>query len=479
MMKKLRIWYVMIVSLVLVFTSCEVNDEFDDCPDVTINIDNVPGSAVYRFAAQLEGIEDVQLTWSIDGEDVDTGNLNDIANQVFEYRFETGTYTICVKAADVDCPIEVCKEINVVVDDNNPCPDLFFEARQYEKPSHYKFIADFPGMEQTHFGWYINGELVEDTGIDDENYLFWEFKEPGSYEVCIKSETEECPNGTSYCKIIEIEEIDKDCPEIRFVKEIDPEVERGYIFEADIPEIDQVSEIRWYINGEIVENPTDSNEENRVLRRQFEPGKYEVCLKVITENCPDGVLFCKEIWVGEDKCPDLKFIAEQDGDNPAYYFQVEFEGADNYEWLGWFINGEFVDDSNFGDNNRFYYQFEPGVYEVCLKTETPDCPEGTFYCKVIEIEGDVAECPELFFEVEQEGDTSGYNFWASFDGIEDVSYEWMINGDVIDTEELGNESRDDYLYYQFGVGTYEICIIMETPNCPEGVMYCKALVIEE
>jgi len=477
-MKKLSIWYIMIVVLVSVFTSCEVNNEFENCPEVSIDIGNVPGSAVYRFAAQLEGIEDVRFTWSINGEKIDTGNLNDIASQVFEYRFETGAYTICVKVADTDCPIEVCKEIDVVVDEDNPCPDLFFESKQFEKPSHYKFIADFPGIEKTRFSWFINGELVEDRNINDKKYLFWEFNEPGNYEVCIKTETEECPEGVSYCKTIEVKEVDKNCPKVRFVKEIDSQVDKGYIFEADISEIDQESEIRWYINGDIVENLTDPNGGNRVLRRQFDPGKYEICIKVITENCPDGVLFCKEIWVGENKCPDLKFIAEQDGDNSAYYFQAEFEGADNYEWLGWFINGEFVDDSNFGDNNRFYYQFTPGKYEVCLKTETPDCPNGVSYCKEIEIKDNMTECPELFFEIEQEGTTPGYNFSADFDGIEQISYAWMINGDVVETETLGNEDRDNFMYYQFGVGTYEICVITETPDCPQGIKYCKTLVIE-
>ncbi|WP_299214482.1 hypothetical protein [uncultured Aquimarina sp.] len=565
-MKKLSIWCVMIFTLLLGFTSCEENEEFETCPDITINIDNVPGSAVYRFVAQLDGIEDVRFTWSIDGEEVDTGNLNDIAGQIFDYQFEEGTHTICVKVASDTCPLEVCKEIEVERDETDPCPDLFFEARQYERPNKYKFIADFPGIEETPYEWFINGELVENDNQNDDNYLFWEFNEPGRYEVCIKSETPDCPNGASYCKVIEVEEIEERCPEVSFVKEMEPGTTGTYVFEAQIEEIDAATEIQWYINGDLIENPTDQQGGARVLTYQFEPGVYEVCLKVFTEDCPDGVIYCKEIRVGEDACPDLFFIAEQDGDNPAYYFQVEFEGADQFEWLGWFINGEFVEDSNNGDNNRFYYQFEPGRYEVCLKTETPECPEGTSYCKVIEIPGTTA-CPELFFEaeqdgdnpayyfypsafdgidnvtlewsvngdyvgtssghndpfyfqfnpgryevclsvetpdcpegvtfckvieveettsdcpnlnfqIEQEGDTPGYNFWAEFEGMSDVSYEWTINGEVVNSEIIGSNDRDDYLYYQFGSGTYEICIIAETPNCPNGTTFCKTLVIE-
>jgi len=114
---------------------------------------------------------------------------------------------------------------------------------------------------------------------------------------------------------------------------------------------------------------------------------------------------------------------------------------------------------------------------VCLGVETPECPQGITFCKVIEIEEAGTDCPELFFEMSQEGDTPGYNFYAQFEGMANVSYEWMINGEIVDSE-LFNNDRDDYLYYQFGSGTYEICIVAETPDCPNGTSFCKTLVIQ-
>ncbi|MDY8137667.1 hypothetical protein [Aquimarina sp. 2201CG5-10] len=475
-MKKLSIWCVTIFTLLIGFTSCELNEEFDRCPEIDINIENEAGSAVYRFVAQIEGIEDIRLTWSIDGEDIETGNLNDIADQILDYRFEPGSHTICVRVTDENCPIQVCTDIVVETDETDPCPDLFFEARQYERPSTYKFIADFRGIEEISYGWFINGELVEDSSPNERNYLIWDFNEPGRYEVCIKAETDECPEGASYCKVIEIEEVDERCPEISFDKEMVPDTDDTYVFEARIEGADNANEmeILWYVNGNVVENSTDPNESARVLRYQFEPGVHEVCLKVITPDCEEGVIYCKEIRVG--RCPELFFLAEQDGDNPAYYFQVEFEGADQIEWLGWYINGEFVEDSNNGDNNRFYYQFEPGRYEVCLMTETPLCPEGASYCKVIEIEDPNASCPDLFFEAEQDGDNPAYYFYPrAFEGMDDVTLEWSVNGDVV-----GNTpgTSNDPFYYQFNPGTYEICLLVETPNCPQGIRYCKTIVVE-
>ena len=474
-MKKLSIWCVMIFTLLLGFTSCEENEEFETCPDITINIENVPGSAVFRFVAQFDGIEDVRFTWSIDGEEVDTGNLSDIASQIFDYQFEEGTHTICVKVASDTCPIEVCKEIEVDRDETDPCPDLFFEARQLERPNKYKFIADFPEIEETRYEWFINGELVENDNQNVDNYLFWEFEEPGRYEVCIKTETPECPNGTSYCKVIEVEEVGEGCPDLFFIAEKDGD-NPAYYFQVEFEGADEFEWLGWFINGELVED--SNNGDNNRFYYQFEPGRYEVCLMTETPECPEGTSYCKVIEIeGNAVCPDIFFEAEQDGDNPAYYFYPNaFEGIDNVT-LEWSINGEYVGTSS-GHNEPFYYQFNPGSYEVCLSVETPDCPQGVTFCKVIEIEESGTDCPNLFFNMEQEGDTPGYNFWAEFEGMNDVSYVWTINGDVVNSETIGSNDRDNYLYYQFGAGTYEICIVAETSNCPNGTTFCKTLMIE-
>ncbi|MCK8522786.1 hypothetical protein M0D21_14490 [Aquimarina sp. D1M17] len=476
-MKKISIWLITAFAMILGFTSCEVNEEFEGCPEIDITIENEPGSAVYRFIAQLEELEDVRFTWTIDDQEVTTGNIENIIGEILDYRFEPGKHTVCVKVASDDCPIQVCKEIEVERDENDPCPDLFFESRTYERPSTYKFIADFEGIERVHYEWFIDGELVEDSNANDPNYLIWNFEEPGVYEVCIKAETPDCPEGTSYCKEIRIEESDLSCPQVAFEKEMEPGTDGTYVFEAVIEGNDEVSEILWFVNGEHVENPTDQQGGERVLVQEFAPGVYEVCLKVVTENCPDGVTYCKEIRV-DGGCPELSFEAEQDGDNAAYYFYPgAFDGIDDVK-LEWFVNGEYAGSSpEFPHNNPFYFQFDgPGSYEVCLMIETPECPNGTSFCKVIEIDGG---CPSLSFEHEQEGDTPGYNFYANFDHKENTSYEWIINGDVVDREIVnGNEEKDDYMYYQFGPGTYEICIIAETPDCPQGITYCKTLVIE-
>lgn len=473
-MKKISIWILSICTLLIMFNSCDEVEELDECPEVSIDITNVSGSAVYRFVAKIDVTQDVELIWSVDGETVNSGNLNDVSGQILDYRFESGDHTVCVAVVSENCQIEVCKDIFVERDETDPCPDLFFEARQYEIPSQYKFIADFENINEVSYEWLINGEFVDGSAPNEGNYLIHDFDTPGIYEVCIASETPECPEGVKYCKVIEVVEVDQDCLELSFTKELEPGTDAVYVFEAEVEQSVQIVELQWYVNGELTENSFSDND--RVLVYQFDSGTYEVCLKAFTENCTDGVIYCKNFTVGGDACPEIFFEAEQDGENLAYYFYPNAFTKIENTTITWIVNEDVIG-TTMGHDNPFYYQFSSGQYKVCMFVETPNCPEGVQFCKDIKIE-DTTGCPNLFFGMQQEGDTPGYNFYADFDGIDTTSFEWTINGDVVDREIVNSAEKDNYLYYQLGAGTYEICIFAETPDCPRGTSYCKTLVIE-
>ncbi len=485
-MKKLSIWFILTLTLVIGFTSCEVNEEFDNDPEVEIIVDNKEGSAVYSFEAKTSGMEDAQLIWTVDGEVIDGENQNEIINQILDYLFESGTHTICVKLIKGDVVREACVDIDVTVDENDPCPDLFFKAKKYEGPLTYKFMADFRGIDSLSYGWFINGELVEDSAPDEDNYLLWDFEGPGRYEVCIKAETPDCPEGTSYCKVIEIEERDVKCPDVKFevykkdVVIVDNDSIHKYKFAADFESLDRVSRFKWFVDEVQIEDPNTQQNGGAYFFYEFTEGVYIVCLKVEVEGCDEELSYCEEIFVRnmpDAKCPELFFEKERDGDKAAYYFYPRaFDGIDDTQ-LDWFVNGDFVGSSpEFPHNNPFYHEFDgPGRYEVCLMIETPECPEGTSFCKVIEIESSVA-CPELFFEAEQDGDNLAYYFYPrEFEGMADVTLEWFVDGELVDSV-MGSA---DPFYYQFNPGTYEICLMIETPECPNGTQICKAIEIPE
>ncbi len=478
MMKKLSIWFISTLVLVLGFTSCELNEELENDPEVEIVVDNKEGSAVYSFEAKTSGMEDAQLIWTVDGNVIDGENQNDIINQVLDYLFESGEHTICVKLIKGDLVREACVDIDVTVDENNPCPDLFFRKEQYEEPYSYKFFADFEEIDSLSYGWFVNGELVEDSSPDERNYFIYNFKEPGTYEICIKAETPDCPEGSSYCKEIVVEEPNRACPEVAFEKEMEAGSVNTYIFESIIEGTDEVTEINWFVNDDRIENATDPQGGNRVLRYQFEPGVYKVCIQVITPECPEGVKYCKEIKVKGD-CPEISFEIAQEGSDFGYnFFPRAFEGIDESDTtLEWYANDTFLGKSGeFPHNNPFYTQLERGQYLICLVVKTNSCPEGVKSCKLLQVGEPIISCPELSFELEQDGDNPAYYFYpGNFEGVEDVSSEWFINEEYVGS----SKGLKDPFYYQFNPGTYEICLLIETPECPNGVKLCKEIVIPE
>ena len=185
------------------------------------------------------------------------------------------------------------------------------------------------------------------------------------------------------------------------------------------------------------------------------------------------ITVCTSCEVNEEleMCPEISFESERDGDTNGYnFFPTAFDGIEDVG-LSWSIDGDFVAVTS-GADTPFYYQFAPGSYEVCLFVETPACPEGTSFCRIIEIEEET--CPELFFEAERDGDLNAYYFYPrAFEGIDNVVLEWTV-----DDEFVGRTDGDNTpFYYQFESGRHKVCLQVETPTCPDGISYCTIMVV--
>jgi len=99
----------------------------------------------------------------------------------------------------------------------------------------------------------------------------------------------------------------------------------------------------------------------------------------------------------------------------------------------------------------------------------PSCPEIIEFCQEINVE----ICPELFFDYVEEM-PNVFTFTADFEGIETIFFDWFINGDFVQT---GGGGTDNELSFQLGPGTHTICILTETPNCPDGTQFCENITI--
>jgi len=173
-------------------------------------------------------------------------------------------------------------------------------------------------------------------------------------------------------------------------------------------------------------------------------------------------------------CPELSFT--QDGKE----LFANFEGVNELEVYEWFVDEQSVETENIQnddrDNKLDLSTFDPGTYNVCLKAETPDCPEGVEFCKEITIEesGEEEKCPSLSFTQDQN------IVIADFEGINELEvYEWFVDGELAETEDLGNDRDNKLDLTSYNAGEYNVCLKAETPDCAQGTEFCMAVVVSE
>ncbi|MFY0598545.1 MAG: hypothetical protein JXR03_02660 [Cyclobacteriaceae bacterium] len=364
-------------------------------------------------------------------------------------------------------------ELYQVLNECDGCPALSFEIEQ-ETDLKYKFITDFD--DSFRFDWYIDDRLIPtDTPLD----ILEEEFEPGTYEICIKSTTNECALGVEFCDVLVVED---PCPFLSF-EIADSSDPFQYVLSADFPKMDEIT-YTW----KVFDTETDKLEEFELEEpggdNKFEiellPGEYEACIFIENDLC-DGQEFCKQLIV-EEACPSL-FFEETRTEENNWKFIAEFEGMNELESYEWRIDGEWVESEgtlNEGDNFLYWDFQEEGTYEVCLFAETTECPSGTEYCEQIFVQFDNQVCAELSFVAERDGDNPSYFFEADFESRDDVTYEWLVfKGDDYQGGEMREAtSANDHLFsWQFERGIqYTVCLEQDG-NCANRKI-CKSIFID-
>lgn len=463
---------------VLLLQACDP-EELDPCrqPRFTLEENDDPNRIV--AVADLNGIEGA-YQWYINDDLVDGKNSNTDREHILDIELvKAGTYRICLVIETEECDerLEFCLEVTIEKDSDKKCFEPEFTIQETDRPDLFKFLADFDGIDTLVYDWYVGDQLVETEELNDkrDNKLIWDF-EPGTYEICLAVRSEVCEDNRVFCRELVVEA--PQCPQLSFTATEDPE--RVYLFKADFEDREEVK-YKWYVNDELVDKENfEGHDTDHQLLWDFEPGEYNVCIVALVDGCGD-IEFCKEIIVeGPAGCPDLFFEADQISDR-NYKFVADFEGINELNWYGWFINGEEVENEgtmNNGDNKLDYVFTEEGTYEICIMTETPECPQGVEFCKTIEVKFNI--CKELSFVAEQVPNTPGYTFTADFEGRDDVTYIWSvyINGDYQGGEVREAGSADDHeFYWQFAQGTsYTVCLRQDGQECAN-YQVCKEILI--
>lgn len=380
-MKTLNYLTMMVLATgLLVLSSCL--EEENPCPDAIINV--AVDSTDFSYTITAEGLEEIIYEWQVNGNVVETEELNELRDNILNFTFEPGTYNICISGESEICngSVEFCKEITIV---KNPCPELEFE---YEQLSHNKFLfeAAFERKHDILYTWYVDGDSIETAPFGEDRWHAFDYVfEAGLHEVCIKPVNTDCENV--YCKEINVEE--KVCPSPFFVA--DAQEGNNWLFHADF-EGRNDTQYKWYVNGHLVDKENfDGHDTDHKLLKEFAPGVYEVCAVVYADWCEEAK-YCKEIVIeGETTdCAVLDYTATRDGDALAYKFLADFERKNDVTYI-WkvYINDDYQGGetraSGSEDDHEFYWQFEQGVsYEVCL-IQDGGCTDKQV-CKTFKIE---------------------------------------------------------------------------------------------
>ncbi|MBP2832343.1 hypothetical protein J8281_09115 [Aquimarina sp. U1-2] len=461
-----------------------VEEPNSNCPDVNFTMEIEPGTSIgYGFLADFEGIENVtSFQWFINNQQIESPNDSQMGSKYLYEVLEPGeTYNVCLKIFTPECidGTSFCKQF--VAGSEVECPITTFEVQAQENEGNYKFIAEIQ-REDVLYYWYINDTLVGDAGNAVFQYDFLQDNSgqvpggPGEYKICLAIEAPNCTleQSEKTCVTVLVENTTVSCPEPLFI--IEPINETTKMFIPDF-EINEGDTLQWFVNNQLQFEPMGAAWDDYTFTYQFEPGTYEICLKVEREGCNDEKIVCKNITIAG--CPDISFNEEQDADSLSYFFYPNaFTDIDNTQ-IDWFVAGSFVGSSpENAHNNPFSYQFgKAGIYYVCMKIETPSCPSGVEYCKTIVV-GEVCPPAPVFDYYPIPNSVDRYQFsvreleWSFISG-----YRWYINGELLVTPN-GNPFTDNLIEYQLTAGTYTICAVAMSDNCREGSEFCRTIQIE-
>ncbi len=376
--------------------------------------------------------------------------------------------------------VQACEEEEEI----NPCPEPSFQLVTGTGPDSletYVATADFEGMEDVSFDWYLNDSLVETETIDSQRDFTFSFRvSPNdSVNVCLRINSNSCT--AEFCLPVlgkgdDGEEEETECPVLSFKATEDPE--NVYLFEADFAGKEN-TQYTWLLDSvEVGSENFPGDQTDHKFYWQFAPGEYQVC--IVTEDNSCGYRESCQTIIAErpDSCPDLFFETEEISSR-NYKFTADFDGIDTLTWYGWFINGEYIEEEgtmNNGDNMLDYVFDSVGVYEVCIMTETPGCPAGISYCQTIEADF----CRPMSFTSVKSPDAPAYTFTADFEERDALDYEWAVfeNGDYLGGETREAGSSDDHeFYWQFQTGVdYVVCLRQVNPEC-ENFQSCEEILI--
>lgn len=165
----------------------QVLNQCRKCPDLFFETEEI-SYGKYAFYGDFHGKHDLTYSWYVNGKPVEEEKPG-TADHKLLYRFEPGTYEVCMRAETPGCARDLifCETITV------ECVDLDFYADEEWTPGVFKFIANFDEAKEITYMWYIYldgrllGEKVVHLGTADRDFT-WQFEKGKIYTICLKQD---------------------------------------------------------------------------------------------------------------------------------------------------------------------------------------------------------------------------------------------------------------------------------------------------
>lgn len=302
-----------------------------------------------------------------------------------------------------------------------------------------------------------------------------EYKQPGSYQVCLKIFTK---NGCSQtlCKTVVVGPNSPPACKATFRWEPVPASPNNgavfHFFSSLITATPDSIVARTWIFGD---GDTLKGNESNPKHRYRQPGKYEVCLIIKTKNGCESRQ-CQPLVVAWPKCkPGLRFeiLPKTNDGYPVRFNSFLPDGAaapgDSVVWRQWTFGNGAVLRENIANPLHVFRQ--PGTYTICLSIKTKNgCEDSS--CVILSIPPPPAAC-QAKWEMETKERWVYLNARPSVvaPGDSIIKYIWRFgDGTLAD----GTEAATKHQYEK--PGQYEICLVIVTKRGCESKM-CKLVTV--
>ncbi|MGB1618243.1 MAG: hypothetical protein ACPHBM_01355 [Flavobacteriales bacterium] len=324
---------------------------------------------------------------------------------------ENGWYEACATYVSPSCPdtTVLCTWVDV-----GDCACL------EEEDAELMWMPDSTGDCS---GWFLLEMMQPDgysifwdygDGASETGYYLWsehQYAESGTYEACATVTSPACPEGSTWC----IEVVVEDCPGVTCELDIvvdwtDPEAGWALLIADGAPE---GAVVEWF------------NEDGDLIATGEVADLVDVggtvCAIYETPECPDGVEACVELepWEPDEFDCDLDIEAVQEADGSWTLTAVtDSSEGDGFLWTlsdGSILNGQEIN-----------HTFAPGsaIETACVTATFWDCDEVLSACIDLENGGEEG-CEEV--EVTLDGETLA----ELLSGLEMI---WTLYGDLFDLE---------------------------------------------